>query len=73
MSVDEQDWKKAATDLAASNERLCRLLIEADALAEQLQKFITASTTPSRTRSPDYSLKKLVDKLEAYKVARSGS
>lgn len=69
----EQDWMKAATDLAASNERLCRIALAADALADQLQRYITACTTPSRTCSPDYSLVKVADMLEKYQILRSGS
>lgn len=71
--IAQQEWQKAAQDLAASNERLCRLLIAADALALQLQRYITACTTPSRVRSPDYSLPKVAELLEAYQIARSGS
>ncbi len=67
-----EDLREAVQMLAASNARMCDILIAADALAAQLERYIAACTTPSRERSPDYSLPKLKRELEAYRIVRSG-
>lgn len=66
------DLKAAVQMLAADNARMCDILIAADKLAEQLQRYVVACTTSSRMVSPDYSLQKLKAVLDAFNVVRNG-
>ncbi len=66
--MDDTDWKAIAQTMAADNARLCDRLLTAEAVIEQVRRFIKVATTPTRVIDPDYSvqaLQLLVDKHDA--------
>lgn len=67
------DPYQAIQSLAGDNARLCGIGEAADKLAEVVERFIKASTTPTRVIDPDYSLTGLQLALQTYKQVREGN
>lgn len=68
---DDIDWKAVSISLAATDERMCRMILAADALALEVERMLEGME-----RQPAYTnfRAQLVQKaLEKYKVVREGS
>ncbi len=67
---DDYDWKDISVQLSASNEKLCRIAIAADELAEAAA-HLALTLSHMKVHAP-HSFAKLNDALEAFKVVRQG-